>query len=75
MTEPEAQTPIPEEILAEIKVDLDAPNAETRLSALQRLSELAYSTQTILRTLEQMALNDRSKAVRKDALDFSGKTG
>lgn len=70
MTEPEAQTPTPAEILAEIKVDLDAPHAETRLSALQRLSELAYSTQTILHTLEQMALNDRSKAVRKDALDL-----
>ena len=58
----------PKEILAEIQVDLDSSVAAEREAALDALSELAYSSGTIMRMLERIALMDSSEAVRDKAL-------
>lgn len=59
----------PKEALAEIQQGLQAAQAEERLQSLAALNTLTYSSASILRQLEKMALSDRSKAVRAAALD------
>jgi len=70
MSELENPTPDPSTILAEIRQGLYHAQAEERLKSIDALRPLGYSSQTILRQLEKMALNDRSKVVRAAALDL-----
>ncbi len=61
-----------EEILASIQTDLKGETVQTRLDAIQKLAEQNFSSPAILRTLERLALNDKSKSVRaaaRQALD------
>jgi len=58
----------PEKILASIHTDLKAATVQTRLNAIKKLLEQKFSSPAILRTLEQMALKDKSKPVREAAL-------
>jgi hypothetical protein len=63
---PEAtKPPSPEEILAGILAGLRSENAQDRLDAIQKLNEQKFSSPAILRTLEELAINDGSKAVRE----------
>jgi hypothetical protein len=65
---PEGTTPpSPQEILTGIQADLQSESAQARLDAIQRLSEQKFSSHAILRILEELALNDKSKAVREAA--------
>ena len=59
----------PKEVLTEIQEGLVAPTAAERLAALSTLKTLSFSSVAVLRRLEKMALNDRSQAVKKAALD------
>ena len=59
----------PKEILAEIQAGLDADTVAERETALNALRELSFGSAALLRKLEQMALNDRSKSVRAAALE------
>ncbi|MBT3713402.1 MAG: hypothetical protein HN736_03070 [Anaerolineae bacterium] len=58
----------PASILSEIQQGLKKTQAEERLKAIEKLSGLAYSSETILRQLEKMAAKDRSAVVRTAAL-------
>ena len=60
----------PKEILAELKQGLDADTVAERKMALEKLRELTYSSSGVLKMLELMALNDRSKAIRIMALEI-----
>jgi hypothetical protein len=65
---PEATNPpSPQEVLAGIQSDLRGEAAQTRLDAIQTLAGQKFSSPAILRTLEELALKDRSKAVREAA--------
>ena len=55
----------PEEILKRIQASLSSPEAKERLTAIQELLEQKFSSPAILHSLEQMALNDKSKPVRE----------
>lgn len=61
------KNPTPDEILARIHADLKSGTAKTRLDAIQELGEQEFSSPAILRTLEELALNDRSQSVREAA--------
>ncbi|MBL6960990.1 MAG: hypothetical protein ISR59_07755 [Anaerolineales bacterium] len=69
MSELENPVPDPSTILVEIQQGLVHAQAEERLKSIDALRPLGYSSQTILRQLEKMAINDRSKAVRSAALE------
>ena len=70
MSELEKPAPDASTILAEIRQGLYHAKAEERLSSIDALRPLGYSSQTILHQLEKMALNDRSKDVRTAALEL-----
>jgi hypothetical protein len=57
----------PEEILANLHADLKTGTAQTRLNAIKKLLEQKFSSLAILRTLEELALRDKSKPVREAA--------
>jgi hypothetical protein len=59
--------PTPEELLSAIHTDLNDEKAQTRLSAIRKLLQQKFSSPAILHTLEQMAIQDRSKSVREAA--------
>jgi hypothetical protein len=64
---PEAtKPPSPEEILAGILAGF-AVKCPRPLDAIQKLNEQKFSSPAILRTLEELAINDGSKAVREAA--------
>ncbi len=58
----------PKEILAEIQAGLDADTVAERQAALDALHDLPYGSTALLRKLERMALDDRSKTIRESAL-------
>jgi len=60
-------TQTPEEILKRIQTSLNSQDAKERLGAIQELRDQKYSSPAILHALEQMALMDKSKAVREAA--------
>ena len=65
-------TPTPEEILASIHAGLKGETVQTRLDAIQKLGEQNFSSPAIIRTLETLAIDDKSKTVRvaaRQALD------
>jgi len=64
--------PTPEEVLAGIHADLKSQTVQTRLDAIQKLAEQKFSSPAILRTLEGMALQDKSKPVREAARKVLG---
>ena len=70
MSELENPVPDPSTILVEIQQGLVHAQAEERLKSIDALRPLGYSSQTILRQLEKMAINDRSKTVRSAALEL-----
>jgi len=57
----------PEETLADIQDRLQGETAQTRLRAIKDLQELTFSSPAILRRLEEMAIQDKSKVVREAA--------
>lgn len=66
-TPEETNPPTPEKILAGIHAALNSEKVQFRLDAIQNLSEQKFSSPAILRILEELALNDKSRAVREAA--------
>ena len=66
-TQEKASSSSPEEVLASVHLGLKSKTVQTRLDAIQKLDEQNFSSPTILRTLEDLAVNDKSKSVRQAA--------